>query len=249
MKVLIVGANGYLGPHVVETLSPLHDLRITDVKPPPPEVKEKYKQHEFMDLDVTSLSQVQKATEGVDAVLNLSVVRQHRVLAFSVSALGCYNVMRAAVDHGVRRVINTGPHFTITGPGYEDFDYDIRPDIPPHSGVNLYAISKSLGQDICRVFTENHDIHVMDFLFYNFRDPEKVKQGDGGVPFIVSWSDAGQAFERGLEVDLDSLPSKCEVFFILGNNPQNKFLNEKTRRILKFEPQNDMTFLWKKKPR
>ena len=154
--------------------------------------------------------------------------------------------MRAAVDHGIRRVINTGPHFTITGPLYEGIDHGITPDVPPHPSTILYALTKSLGQEICRVFSQHHDVYVLDYLFYNFRDPKQVKKGSGGVPFIVSWEDAGEAFRLGLEIELDRLPSRCEIFFISGDMPQGKFLNEKTRRILGFKPKDDLAFLWQR---
>jgi len=34
-----------------------------------------------------------EAAEGMDAIINLSVVRRDPVLAFQVNTLGCYNVM------------------------------------------------------------------------------------------------------------------------------------------------------------
>ena len=164
MKVLILGANGYLGPHVVKALEGEHELRITDIKPPPAPTR-----HEFRRVDITNFDQVTKAAEGQDAILNLAVLRGHRKIAFDVNTIGCYNVMLAAVKHRIRRVINTGPHFTVAGPSYEAFDFALHPDAPPQSGLNLYAHSKSLGQEVCRVFTEQHDIWVQDYLFYNFR--------------------------------------------------------------------------------
>ena len=246
MKVLLIGANGYLGPHVVKALAPHHQLRITDIKPPPAGFKAQYRDHEFQDLDVTDSHRVLKAAKDMDAIVNLSVVRPHRVLAFRVNMLGCYHVMRAAVEQGIRRVINTGPHFTVTGPSYEGLDTAITPDVPPHSGTNLYALSKSLGQEVCRVFSENHDVYVQEYLFYNFRYMARIKRGAGGVPFIVSWADAAEVFRLGLEIDLARLPSKCEVFFILGDNPQGKFLNDKAKRVLGFAPKDDVSDLWRK---
>ena len=47
--------------------------------------------------------------------------------------------MRAAVEHGIPRVINTGPHFTVQGAPYEAWDYNIGPDVPPKPSTNLYA--------------------------------------------------------------------------------------------------------------
>jgi len=246
MNVLLLGANGYMGPHVVRALARDHRLRITDIQPPPPDVREACKDHEFQHVDVTNADQVQAAAEGMDAIVNLSVVRRDPVLAFHVNTLGCYHVMQAAVAHGIRRVINTGPHFTVAGPGYENWDHRIGPDVPPHPGTGLYPLTKSLGQEICRSFTEVHDIYVLEYLFYVLRDKEQITPGAGGVPFVVSWTDAAEAFRLGLEIDLGRLPSKCEVFFILADVPQAKFLNDKAKRILGFAPKDDVSALWRK---
>tara|TARA_B100001245_G_scaffold233501_1_gene217396 strand:- start:137 stop:865 length:729 start_codon:yes stop_codon:yes gene_type:complete len=239
LKVLIIGAHGYLGPHVVKALEGHHEMLLTDIKPP----KEKLS-HPFEILDVSSIEQVQQASKGKDAIINLSVLRGHRRIAFDVNTRGCYNIMRVAAEEGIRRVINTGPHFTITGPLYEGFDHAITPDVPPHPSTILYALTKSLGQEICRIFSEHHDIYVLDYLFYNFRDPATAKKGSRGVPFIVSWADAGEAFRLGLDIDLDKLPSRCEAFFISGDMPQGKFLNEKAKRILGFKPKDNLEYLW-----
>lgn len=246
MNVLLIGANGYLGPHVVKALAPHHRLRITDIKPPPDEIKRSCAAHEFAQVDVTVADQVLRAAKGMDAIVNLAVVRADRLLAFRVNTLGCYHVMQAAAAHGIRRVINTGPHFTVAGPSYENWDFAIPPDVPPHPGTGLYPLSKSLGQEICRVFAQQHDIYVQEYLFYTFREPCEIKPGSGGVPFVVSWADAAEVFRLGLEIDLATLPSRCEVFFILADLPQQKFLSEKAKRILGFAPKDNMTDLWRR---
>jgi nucleoside-diphosphate-sugar epimerase len=244
MNILMIGANGYMGPHVVDVLAPDHHLRITDVQPAPEELRARHADHEFFDLDVTQRNQVLKAAEGMDAIINLAVVRQHRELAFQVNTLGCYHVMQAAVQHGIRRVINTGPHFTVAGPTYEDFDFAINPDVPPHPGTGLYPLTKSLGQEICRAFTREHEIYVLDLLFYILRETDQIRSGAMRVPFVVSWSDAARAFQLALQVPPHRLASRCEVFFILGDLPQQKFLNDKAARILGFRPQDDVAAFW-----
>ena len=241
MKVLILGAEGNLGPHVIKALEPHYHLRLTDIK----SISTK---HEFISVDVSSQEQVVRAAEGMDAIINLSVLRQDRQLAFDVSARGCYNMMQAAITHGIRRVINTGPHFTLAGQTYEAFDYELNPDIPPQAGTNLYALTKSVGQEICKVFVENNDVYVLCYLFYNFRDADDPRVGTDLTPFSVSWRDAAEAFRLGLTVDLASLPSKCEVFNIFTDLPHQKFSNEKTKRILGFAPQDDLGQLWHKPP-
>ena len=77
MKVLLIGANGFLGPHVVRELASHHQLRITDIKPPTDEIRAQYSGHEFMDLDVTDAQQVRRGADGMAAIVNLSVVPRH----------------------------------------------------------------------------------------------------------------------------------------------------------------------------
>ncbi len=246
MNVLLIGAGGYLGPHVARALAPEHRLRITDVRPLPAAMRQEFAGHELGQLDVTQADKVLDAARGMDAIVNLAVMRTHPRLAFAVNTQGCLHVMQAAVQWNIRRVINTGPHFVVAGPSYERLDMAIGPDAPPHPGVNLYALSKSLGQEICRAFSERHPIYVQDYLFYMFVDTAELRAGRRGVPFAVSWRDAAEVFRLGLKLDLDRLPSRCETFFILGDCPQGKFSNEKAKRILGFSPRDRVDVMWQR---
>jgi len=239
MNVLILGGVGMLGPYVIRHLAPHYNLRITDLNPPADPLP-----GEFMQVDIANREQVLAAAEGMDAIINLSVLRHDRKIAFDVNTLGCYNMMEAAVAHGIRRVINTGPHFTLAGRTYEAFDHDLGPDIPPQPGTNLYALSKSLGHQLTRIYTEQHDIYVQMYLFYNFRDPADLKPGSYYAPFSISWENSAEIFSLGLEIPLEKLPSRFESFNVFTDMPHDKFSNTKTKRILGFQPRNDIAGLW-----
>ena len=241
MKVLILGGAGMLGPYVIPDLAPHHELRVTDIKRPPIEFD-----GEFRYVDAADFDQVMAAAEGMDAIINLSVLRQDRKIAFDVNARGCYNMMEAALQHGIRRIINTGPHFTIAGPTYENFDYQISPEIPPQSGTNLYALSKSVGHEICRVYAEAHDLYVQMYLYYNFRDPANPDRTREVRPFAVSWQNGGEVFRHGLEIPLEELPSRFETFFVFTDMPHGKFSNEKAKRILGWKPRDDISVIWRR---
>ena len=229
-----------LGPHVIPALEGEHTLRLSDIS-------DLETPHEYIKVDVSDFDQVMSAAEGMDAIVNLSVLRHDRQLAFDVNARGCYNTMMAAVRHGIRRVVNTGPHFTIAGPFYEAFDHDLGPDIPPQPGTNLYGLTKSLGQEICRVFTDSHDVYVITLLFYNFRYPDDHSaDGQDFTPFSVTWADSAQAFRPALTIDLERLPSRCEIFNIFADIPHHKFSNEKAKRILGWQPTNQLDQFWRK---
>ena len=228
-----------MGPHVVKALENEHTLRITDVNAAADS------SHDYLKVDSSDLNQVMEASKGMDAIINLSVVRWDPQLSFDVNALGCYNMMAAAVEHGVRRVINTGPEYTVYGPSYMRFDYDLTPDVPRHPGTQLYPLTKSLGQEICQVFTENHDVYVMMLLFWGL-----IKAGEPRPhmpPFAASWNDVGEAFRCALCVDLDRLPSRCEIFTISDDSPHGKFHHDKASRILGWHPKDDMRPYWRKR--
>lgn len=239
MKVLILGGAGMLGPHVVPQLDQDFDLIVTDIQPLSIDFR-----GEFREVDVADAEQVMAAAEGVDAIINLSVLRHDRKLAFDVNTLGCFNMMEAAVAHGIRRIINTGPHFTLAGPTFEYLDYDISPDIPPQSGTGLYALTKSLGYQICKTYTEHHDINVQTYLFYHFREPGEPATEGHTAPFAVSWFNAAEVFRLGLEVDLERLPSANECFFVFTDMPHGRFSNEKVKRVLGWQPRRDVDMYW-----
>ena len=58
--------------------------------------------------------------EGMDCIVNLSVLRTDRKLAFDVSTKGNYSMMEAARINNIKRVINTGPHFQLVGQSYKN---------------------------------------------------------------------------------------------------------------------------------
>jgi hypothetical protein len=242
MKVLLLGANGYLGPHVVKALEQHHELRVTDIKPPAEKSR-----HEYIRVDVASLEQMRAAAKGMDAIVNLAVLRPDRKLAFDVNTRGCYNMMLAAVEYGIKRVINTGPHLVVSGPPYDGFDFGITPDSPPQPGTHLYGLSKSLGQEICRVFTHHHDTYVQEYLFYSFREAQKLTPGTDATPFSISWGDAGEVFRLGLAIDLAKLPSRCEVFFVFADMPHGKYTNDKVKQVLGLRFRDDLSVLWRKR--
>jgi nucleoside-diphosphate-sugar epimerase len=241
MKVLILGGAGMLGPHVIPLLAPHYDLRVTDIKRPPIEFA-----GEFRPVDIADGQQVMEAAAGMDAIINLSVLRHDRKLAFDVNTLGCYNMMEAAVHHGIRRIINTGPHFTIAGPTYEDFDYELTPDIAPQPGTGLYPLSKSLGHQICRVYAETYDLYVQMYLYYNFRTPGNPDRMREVRPFAVSWHNGAEVFAHGLEIPLERLPSRFETFFVFTDMPHGKFSNEKVKRVLGWTPRDDVADNWRR---
>jgi nucleoside-diphosphate-sugar epimerase len=248
MKILILGGNGMLGPWVIRALDSWHQLRVTDINDKPEDLR-----HEYLKLSVDDLDGVVAAAEGMDCIINLSVLRPHRQIAFDVNTRGNYNMMAAAREHGIRRVINTGPHYQLAGPQYEEWDFDLNPDMPPAPGTRLYAHTKALGQEICRVFAERYDIFLLTLLYYNMKHtwnlggPERDPiYHDDMVPYSTAWPDCGTAIRCAVEVPESKLASHAETFFVFPDLPHRKFNNDKIVRTLGWRPRYHVEALWNK---
>jgi nucleoside-diphosphate-sugar epimerase len=256
-RVVVFGAGGPLASATTPLLASSYTLRVTDLRPLA-EIASDPRQarpgrplppllaapHEMRVVDVTDPAQVLAACEGMDAIVNCSVVRPHPVHAFGVNFLGAHHIACAAVAHGIRRVVQTGPQqVTMDRPGGYWWDFDVPDDAPARPGSLLYSMTKFLGQEVLRVFAEQHGLEVPVLLFSRFVDPAVNRPNvDGMFPMTVSWQDAGLAIRRALEAP--SLPSPLEVFHILADLPHGKYSNAKAKRLLGWQPRDNLEHLW-----
>src|SRR4051794_13589957 len=143
-KVAIFGAGGPVGAAAAQALRDHYTLRLTDLRPlaeiaaegkpqspgaPLPEVLPP--PHECRVVDVGDYQQVLDAARGMGALVNCTVVRPDRVAAFHVNLIGAYHVARAAVEHGITRIVHTGPQLVCADHRADYFhDFDVMDDVP-----------------------------------------------------------------------------------------------------------------------
>jgi nucleoside-diphosphate-sugar epimerase len=255
-RVVVYGAGGPLAAAAGRLLGASYRLRLTDLVPLEAIVREQRRQspnaplpellgppHELAEVDVADPEQTAAAAAGMDAILNCTVIRHDPVEAFRVNTLGAYNIARAAVAHGIRRVVQTGPQLVTlaAGTGYWA-DYDVPGDAPPRAGEHLYGHSKYLGQEILRVFADHYGLEVPVLLFCIFIDPERETPGRELNPFTVSWEDAAHAIRRALEVA--SLPSSYEVMNVNADLPHGRITNSRAKQLLGWEPRHRLERFW-----
>lgn len=258
-KVVVFGAGGPLAAVTTEALVRDHTLRLTDVRPLAEIVAEGKLQspgaplprlldppHESRVVDVVDPEHVLAAARGMDAIINCTVVRPHPVQAFRVNTLGAYNVMRAAVACGIRRVVHTGPQqVTLPYPGGYWYDFGLGSDVPSRPGDRLYILSKFLGQEICRIFAEEHDLEVPTLLFSSFVNPTTPAPGTvGAFAFSISWNDSGEAMRQALRAP--GFPHPFEVMHIVGDLPHGKYSNEKAKSLLAWQPRDRLEDHWRR---
>jgi nucleoside-diphosphate-sugar epimerase len=257
-RAVLFGAGGPLGAVVAEEMAPAYTLRLTDVrslaeiaeegKPqsegsplphpfPPP--------HENRVVDVRDAAQVMAACEDMDVIVNCSVLRYDPADAFRVNTLGAYHIACAAVQHNIRRLVQTGPVLTLSSdpPDYA-WDYDLAADVPPRPHRELYFHSKYLGQEILRVFADYYDLEVPVLLYCHFVNPELLGKWGWVHPLSISWRDSARSVRRAVETQ--ALERRYEVFHIGADMPHGVYDNTKARVQLGWEPQDDLEPAWQR---
>lgn len=226
-RVLFLGASGLIGPYVTPGLEDDYDLVLTDVKPHPHGTPIEH-------VDVRSYDQVLEAARGVDAIANFTVVRGDPDDSFAVNTIGAWNVVRAAVELGIGRIVHTGPQSV--RPAYEhEFGLDEAPGAP---GSGYYGVTKWLGREICRLWAEARGLQIISFVFSGLGPaPEEPAVGEDAPFFRVVWPDLQQACRLALEID--SVPDGFQEFNLFSYTGHDKLSYDRARRILGFEPIRD----------
>jgi nucleoside-diphosphate-sugar epimerase len=226
-KVLFLGASGLIGPFLTPGLESEYELSLADVKPHPDGIP-------VEQVDVTDYAQVLSVAEGHDAIMNYTVVRSDADLSFHVNVRGAWNVMRAAAELGIPKVLHSGPEYVRP---YYDHEFDI--DNPPHApGTGWYGTTKMLSREICRIFARTYGTVTPCYLFNGLgAAPTEAVMGADFAPFTIVWEDLQHACRLALEIE--ELPNNYEEFNLHSHLGQGKFSIERAQRILGYEPTQD----------
>ena len=221
-KVLLLGASGMIAPNLLPGLEEAYHLTLADIVPHPDGKP-------IAPCDVSSREQVRAAAAGMDAIVNCTVVRDHPEQSFHVNMRGALNVMQAAAEHGIQKVIHTGPQFVRRA---YDHDFDLA-EVPPVLGTGYYCLTKGLASEICRTYARAYRIQTISFLF-NGLGPRPTHRAGDFPPFTVVWEDLQHACRLALEIP--QVPDCFQEFNLLSYEGHGKYNVDKARRILGFEP-------------
>lgn len=168
-KVLVTGGAGFVGSNLVNHLvkegakvTVLDDL-FTGQK----ENLDCLDQIRFVDGSVTDFELVESLVKKAEIVFNLAV-RNIIVstvsprLDFQVNTGGTFNVLLAARNHKVERVVYTSSASVYGNPRYIPINEDDR-----LSTLNPYAASKLSGENYCSAFYETYGLPVVVLRYSN----------------------------------------------------------------------------------
>jgi nucleoside-diphosphate-sugar epimerase len=233
-RVLVTGAGGLLGRHVVAALRERYEVVGFDLTPGEADL-------EWHTGDVTDAVRIGTAALGCDAVVHIAAIPNivsgpaHEIMR--VNVVGTWNVFAAAEAAGARRVVQCSSDsvvgFTVLPgkmipPDYLPVDeaHALRPTDP-------YALSKLLGEQVARSFSDRGlEAVALRPVFIahpesrveieaRARDPHAYRPGMAGgaqpaaggpVWHHVDPRDVARAFRLALELDMEA--SRFDAFFV-----------------------------------
>ena len=198
MRCLVTGGAGFIGSHLVARLLQEGDeVRVLDNlrrgTREAPDVHAAGRADEFIDGDVRDSATLRAAAAGCDRIFHLAA--QSNVIgalddpdySFTTNVGGTFNVLRCAVDLGVRRVVFTSSREVYGEALYVPVDED-----HPLRAKNPYGASKLAGEAYCRTFAHCYGLDVAIVRLANVYGPG---DRDRVIPLWLGQAAAGRALE------------------------------------------------------
>jgi UDP-glucose 4-epimerase len=189
MRALVTGGAGFIGSHVVDALVLRGDdvTVLDDVSTGRRENLEDALANgaELVQGDIRNGEAVAEVCERVrpEAIFHLAaqidVRRSVADPAFDarVNVEGTINMLRAAQESGVRRIVNTSSGGAIYGEGQRipaSEDHPVAPEAP-------YGLSKFCGEGYCEMFGRLHGVSTISLRYGNVYGPRQDPLGEAGV--------------------------------------------------------------------
>ena len=159
MKILVTGGGGRIGKHLCRRFRQEHKLRVIDLNDPQIEGVE------FTKCDITSFEEVEKATQGMEAIFHLAAIPYpipgKEAELMKVNALGTFHLLEASARNGIKKFIMSSSDSTL------GFVFSSKPISPqylpidenhPLAPQDLYGLSKLVDEEMCKTYTRAHDM-------------------------------------------------------------------------------------------
>jgi len=179
MKVLVTGGAGFIGSNLVDRLlKDGHKVVVIDNESSDAHDKfywnEKSENHK---LDICDYESILPLFKGVDWVFHIAAEAriQPAILdpakAVKTNVLGTCNVLQAAREHKVKRVI-----YSSTSSAYGLKNEPPLVETMPKDCLNPYSVSKTAGEELCSMYYKLFGVETVIFRYFNVygeRQPTK----------------------------------------------------------------------------
>lgn len=239
MKILITGAGGYLGRHMIEPFERAgHELRLMDVR-------SWDSPHEVVEGTVEDLDTVRAALEGCDAMVLAHMAPRKPdsyaapPMSFAINVTGAANCFHAAVEHGIGKAVLISSVGAVGGhsPPMRRSD--------PLQPKDLYGLTKQLQETLGEYYHRQHGMAVAALRPAYVIDGASMtdKYGRRCEDFTVHFSDCRDIGSCALAcLERDDLGFEA-MFCLSTPEAREQFDVAYTCERLDWEPEHDFTWL------
>jgi len=187
MKVLVTGGAGFIGSHVVDRLVldghevvVLDDLSSGSLKNIEHHLDEPG--FRFVEGDIRQARTVEKALEGVDAVIHEAAIAsvplsmKNPALTNEVNVLGTLNLLKASLEVGVKRFVYASSSAVYGAPSKLPISEDA-----PLKPISPYGESKMAAERHCQTFYEAYGLETVRLRYFNVYGPRQAASEYAGV--------------------------------------------------------------------
>jgi UDP-glucose 4-epimerase len=212
-RVLVIGGAGFLGSHIVDQLTDTAAGEIVVLDNFVRGTRDNLRVAQgddrvrVVDGSVTDLPLLHELMEGVDYVFHLAALWLYECVheprsALEVNVVGTYNVVEAATQAGVKKVV-----YSSSASVYGDAAFTPMTEDHPFNNRTMYGATKIAGEQFLRAFHEQHGLEYVGLRYMNIYGPRMDYKGtyvsvimkvldriDAGEPPII-FGDGTQAYD------------------------------------------------------
>jgi nucleoside-diphosphate-sugar epimerase len=257
VNVVVTGGSGHAGASIVSDLVEHGHtvLNVDRVKPHQPISR-------FRFADLQDLGQVFGCLHGSDAVIHFAAIPRPTFdtdeVVFRTNVMTTFNVLEAAAQLGIRRVVLASSMSVLGYPFYYRYfapQYVPMDEQHPLQPQDPYALSKVVGEVLGQGFSRRTDLTVISLRLAWIHTPETFKQqlvplwedpaaGAANLWAYIDSRDAAQACRLALDVQVSPSTSASvhEPFFIAA---PNSFMKTPTAELMrKYFPETPLPPDW-----
>lgn len=212
-RILVIGGAGFVGSHIVDQLlaEPVREIVVLDnfVRGARYNLNQAVQDSRVTVVDgsVTDRAMLRELMQGTDYVFHLAALWLYECVheprsAIEVNVVGTYNVIEAAQQAGVKKVI-----YSSSASVYGDALFTPMTEDHPFNNRTMYGATKIAGEQFFRAFYEQHKMSYAGLRYMNIYGPRMDYKGtyvsvimkvldriDQGLPPVI-FGDGSQAYD------------------------------------------------------
>lgn len=179
-KALITGGAGFIGSNLVDALI-LKGWEVIVIDNLSSEAHEQFyfnDQATYYEYDIMEYDKIYPLFKGVDFVFHLAAESRiqpaikNPLYAVGVNTVGTCNILQASREHNVKRVI-----YSSTSAAYGLKNEPPLIETMPKDCLNPYSVSKTSGEELCKMYTDLYGLKTITFRYFNVYGPRQCTRG------------------------------------------------------------------------